>query len=244
MQNSKSNRVAKVIAHAGITSRREAENLIKGGRVSINGKTIFSPAINVNEEDKVYIDNILIKKKNTPRIYLFNKPPGLICTHTDPQERTTIYDTFPKNIINNEVGKLHTVGRLDINSEGLIIVTNSPKLKYFFEHPSNKIIRTYKVKVRGIIEQSLLDNLQQGSNIFGRRYGPIKASIFKKTKSLMWLNINLTEGQNREIRNVLNHLNLDVIRLIRISYGPFKLTNIPKGNIIEIKNKKFFKYLK
>ncbi len=235
MKKSESNRIAKIIAHAGITSRREAENWIKKGRVSVNGKQIYSPAINLYEKDKIYIDNKLIKTKKVIRVYLFNKPRGLICTHSDPQNRTTIYDSFPKKIINKEVGTLHTVGRLDINSEGLIIITNSPKLKYFFENPANKIIRTYKVKVHGITEQSNLDNLKKGINIYGKKYDSIKAKIIKKMKTNMWLKINLTEGKNREIRNVLSFLNLEVIRLKRISYGPFSLTNIPKGNIIEVK---------
>ena len=237
MKKEQNIRISKFIANAGICSRREAEKLILEGAVVINGKKILHPIYFVSENDKITINGKPIQK-NKLKIFIFNKPKNLITTHKDPEGRTTIFDKIPK-----KYGRLISVGRLDYNTEGLIILTNNGDIKRFLELPSNKIDRVYKVKVSGEINSLDLNKIKKGIKINKIQYGPIKIKISRKNDSISWLELKLSEGKNREIRNILEHHNLKILRLIRISFGPFKLNNIKKGEIIELNKNKYKKTL-
>ena len=237
MKKEQNIRISKFIANAGICSRREAEKLILEGAVVINGKKILHPIHFVSEKDKIIINGKPIKK-NKLKIFIFHKPRNLITTHKDPEGRTTIFDKIPR-----KYGRLISVGRLDYNTEGLIILTNNGDIKRFLELPSNKIDRVYKVKVSGKINSLDLNKIKKGIKINKIQYGPIKIKISKENDSISWLELKLNEGKNREIRNILEHHDLKVLRLIRISFGPFKLNNLKKGEIIEVNKNKYKKTL-
>jgi len=235
-------RIAQYISHRGLASRRIAEDWITKGRIKINGLVTTNLATKVKERDKVYLDNILIKNSINTRLFLFNKPRGVITTHNDPKGRLKVYDFFPDKIKAKESGLLNSIGRLDYNSQGLILLTNDIRLKSFLEKPNSKIKRRYKVRVRGIINQELINKIFKGVKINGYNYTPLNISILNSSKSNTWLEIILTEGKNREIRRLLSKYGIMISKLIRTEYGPYKLNKIPIGSFKETIINKNLKY--
>jgi 23S rRNA pseudouridine2605 synthase len=225
-------RVAKAIARAGLASRREAEAWIAAGRVAINGKTIISPAVNVGANDRVTVDGSALPARERTRLFLYHKPRGLVTTHADPQGRPTIFAALP-----NHVPRLISVGRLDINTEGLLLLTNDGGLARVLELPETGWLRRYRVRAHGRVTQGALDALRNGVTIDGVRYGPIEAHLDREQGANVWLTFAIREGKNREVRNVLAHLGLKVARLIRVSFGPFQLGELPAGAIEEVKTR-------
>lgn len=229
----KGDRIAKVIARAGYCSRRDAEKWILDGRVSVNGKAISSPALNILPSDRVIVDGKPVSKEGLePRLFRYHKPVGLITTHKDEHDRPTVFEHLPYGL-----PRLISVGRLDLNSEGVLLLTNDGDLSRHLEMPSTGWIRRYRVRAFGYVDQSTLDDLQHGITIEGLKYAPIMAKIDKEQGRNTWMTISLTEGKNREIRKVMEHLGLQVNRLIRLSYGPFQLGNLPKGEVEEVRLK-------
>jgi 23S rRNA pseudouridine2605 synthase len=228
----KPERIAKVIARAGLCSRREAEAWIVAGRVAVNGKVIASPALNVTPHDRITVDGKPLPAHERTRLFLFHKPRGLVATRSDPQGRPTIFDALPKDL-----PRLISVGRLDINTEGLLLLTNDGGLARTLELPATGWLRRYRVRAHGRTTQADLDRLRGGITVDGVRYGPIEASLDPQQTSHgtnVWLTFAMREGKNREIKNVLGALGLKVNRLIRISYGPFQLGELPPGAIEEV----------
>ena len=229
-------RIAKRMARAGLCSRRDAEKLIEDGRVRVNGKVIYSPALNVTDQDKIVVDGKEVQAAEHTRMFLYHKPAGLVTTHHDEQDRDTVFGTLPKAL-----GRVVSVGRLDLNTEGLLLLTNDGGLARFLELPANAWSRKYRVRVHGRVHQSKLDGLKRGIMWEGVKYQPIEASVDevpeeRKSKGAnTWLSMTLHEGKNREIRKVMESLDLKVTRLIRTDYGPFSLGKLPKGAVLEIK---------
>lgn len=225
-------RIAKFIADAGICSRREAERMIDQGRVQVNGLAINSPALNVTEQDKVLVDGRAINiQNNTERLWLYHKPVGLITTHKDPQNRPTVFDSLPK-----WMPRVISVGRLDINSEGLLLLTNSGELARRLESPKSKITRTYHVKVFGAGEE--IDICDQELFIDQVRYRPkLIQKIDTKSRSRLnsWYLVELEEGKNREVRKIFNHFGYQVVKLIRVQFGQYSLANLKAGEVREVK---------
>jgi 23S rRNA pseudouridine2605 synthase len=232
-------RIAKTIAESGICSRREAEKLINLGKVFVNGKKINKPTVFVNDNDKIVVDGKLIKTNTKTKLFIFNKPKGVIVSTIDPQGRRTIYDIVPQNM-----KKLLYIGRLDFNTEGLLLLTNNGKLKRFLELPVNKIERIYKVKVHGNINNLNNDQLKKGITLNNIRYGSIITKIIQKKEKYSWIEVKLTEGKNREIRKVMEFYNLYINDLIRIKFGPFTLSNLKHGEIIKVEEKIINLYIK
>ena len=222
-------RVARTIARAGLCSRRQAEGWIAVGRVAVNGTTISSPALNVTPADRITVDGRPLPERERTRLFLYHKPRGLVTTHADPQGRPTIFDALPKHL-----PRLLSVGRLDINTEGLLLLTNDGGLARVLELPSTGWLRRYRVRAHGSVTQDALDRLRAGITIDGVRYGAIEASLDRTQGSNVWLTFAIREGKNREVRNVLGALGLQVNRLIRVSYGPFQLGELPAGAIEEV----------
>ena len=225
-------RIAKAIAHAGLCSRREAEQWIAGGRVAVNGATIASPALVVSASDRVTIDGKPLPEAPRRRLWRYHKPPGLVTTHSDPQGRPTVFQRLPE-----ELGRVISVGRLDLSSEGLLLLTNDGALARRLELPATGWTRRYRVRAHGSVEEAALDRLRQGSTLDGVRYGPIDARLERQQGSNVWLAMALQEGKNREVRKVLEALGLRVNRLIRVAYGPFQLGNLGRGEIAEVSSK-------
>jgi 23S rRNA pseudouridine2605 synthase len=222
-------RIAKVIARAGITSRREAEAWIAAGRVTVNGAVIHSPALNVTAHDRVTVDGEVLPERERTRLFLYHKPRGLMTTHADPRGRPTIFQRLPKDL-----PRLISVGRLDFNTEGLILLTNDGALARALELPSTGWLRRYRVRAHGSVTQTRLDELGAGVTIDGVRYGAIEAAVERAQGSNVWLTFAIREGKNREVRNVLGHLGLEVARLIRVSFGPFQLAELAEGAAEEV----------
>ncbi len=225
-------RIAKVIARAGLCSRREAEAWIAGGRVAVNGKTIASPALNVGPADRIEVDGKPLPQAERTRLFLYHKPAGLVTTHADPQGRPTIFSALPKGL-----PRLLSVGRLDINTEGLLLLTNDGGLARLLELPATGWLRRYRVRAHGRVRQDQLDRLRAGITVDGVRYGPIEARIEHEQPSNLWLTFAIREGKNREVKNVLGHLGLAVNRLIRVSFGPFQLGELGEGGVEEVKTR-------
>jgi 23S rRNA pseudouridine2605 synthase len=222
-------RIAKVIARAGLASRREAEAWIAAGRVAVNGAVISSPALNVTPLDKIVVDGVALRSRERTRLFLYNKPRGLVTTHSDPQGRPTIFRALPKSL-----PRLISVGRLDLNTEGLLLLTNDGGLARVLELPTTAWLRRYRVRAHGRVTQDALDRLRSGVNIDGVRYGPVEASLDREQGSNVWLTFAIREGKNREVRKVLETIGLKVNRLIRVSFGPFQLGELDDGAVKEI----------
>ena len=223
-QHKSGERIAKVIARAGLASRREAEAWIAAGRVAVNGAVIASPACNVTAQDRVTVDGAPLPARERTRLFLYHKPRGLMTTHADPQGRPTIFEHLPENL-----PRLISVGRLDFNTEGLLLLTNDGALARVLELPATGWLRRYRVRAHGKVTQAQLDQLRAGLTLSGIHYGAIEATIERVQGANLWLTFAIREGKNREVRNVLGHLGLDVTRLIRVSFGPFQLAELEDG---------------
>ncbi len=222
-------RIAKVMARAGLCSRRDAEEWIAAGRVAVNGKPIATPAVNVGARDRITIDGKPMPRRERTRLFLYNKPAGLVTTNADPQGRPTIFDALPP-----ELPRLMSIGRLDIGTEGLLLLTNDGGLARVLELPDTQWLRRYRVRAHGRVAQAELDRLRDGISIDGVNYGPIEATLEREQGANVWLGFAIREGKNREVRNVLGHLGLQVNRLIRVSFGPFELGALRDGAIEEV----------
>ncbi|MBT3660514.1 MAG: rRNA pseudouridine synthase [Rhodospirillaceae bacterium] len=228
----KGERIAKVVARAGLCSRREAERWIADGRIAVNGKVLETPAVTVTDVDMVMVDGNPLPGAEKIRLWRYHKPPGLMTTNSDPEGRPTIFERLPR-----ELPRVITVGRLDMMSEGLLLLTNDGGLARRLELPETGWARRYRARVHGHVDEARLANLAKGVTVEGVRYGPITAELESQQRSNAWLGIRLNEGKNREIRRVLAHLGLDVTRLIRTAYGPFQMGNMRRGDVDEIKGK-------
>ena len=221
-------RIAKFIANNGICSRREAEKLIEQGVVSIDGNIINSPAVNITESNVIVVNGKTLNHAPNPRLWIYYKPVGLITTHMDPQGRTTIFET-----LQGKLPRVVSVGRLDINSEGLLLLTNSGDLARYYESPANKIERIYKVRVFG--REKELNFQNQAIVIDGIKYHPKSIKLINKAAANSWYEVILTEGKNREIRKIFEHFGFEVSRLIRTSFGSYSLGNLNPGEFREVK---------
>jgi len=225
-------RIAKVIARAGLASRREAEEWIAAGRVAVNDAVIRSPALNVTARDRVSVDGEPLPARERTRLFLYHKPRGLLTSRTDPQGRPTIFAHLPK-----ELPRLISVGRLDFNTEGLLLLTNDGALARVLELPATGWLRRYRVRAHGSVTQRQLDELRAGLTIDGIHYREIEAALDRVQGSNLWLTFAIREGKNREVRNVLGHLGLTVTRLIRVSFGPFQLGELAEGAVEEVRTR-------
>jgi len=225
-------RIARVIARAGLASRREAEAWVAAGRVAVNGEVIRSPARDVDARDRITVDGEPLPAKERTRLFLYNKPRGLMTTHADPRGRPTIFARLPKHL-----PRLISVGRLDFNTEGLLLLTNDGALARVLELPATGWLRRYRVRAHGSVTQEQLDALRGGIAVDGMRYGAIDATLDRVQGSNLWLTFAIREGKNREVRNVLGALGLAVTRLIRVSFGPFQLGELAEGDVEEVRTR-------
>lgn len=225
-------RVAKVIARAGICSRREAEVLIEQGRVSVNGDTLTQPGVKVTADDIVRVDGEKLPALEPARLWRYNKPTGLVTSHKDERGRETVFDTLPEHM-----PRVISIGRLDLNSEGLLLLTNDGTLARSMEHPSRGWTRRYRVRVHGDIKPRMFDPLEKGVTIEGIHYGPVQVKLDRKPSVNSWLTVTLKEGKNREVRRLMEHVGLKVNRLMRTAYGPFQLGSLKPGELTEIPGK-------
>ena len=225
-------RIAKLLARAGLCSRRDAERWIAAGRVAIDGHVLTTPAVTVTVANEVRVDGVPLPTPERPRLWRYHKPAGLVTTHRDEKGRQTVFDVLPK-----ELPRVVSVGRLDLNSEGLLLLTNDGALARRLELPATGWLRRYKVRVHGEVDPDRLAALEKGITIDGVAYGPIRASLERRQGSNAWVALALREGKNREVRRVLEHLGLPVTRLIRLSFGPFQLGNLARGEIAEVPKK-------
>ena len=232
MSELKGQRIAKVIARAGICSRREAERYINQGRVCVNGQVLTSPALSVTDDDVITVDQKVLPKKEKTRLWRYYKPAGLVTSHKDPEGRPTVFDSLPDTL-----PRVISIGRLDINSEGLLLLTNDGEFARQMEMPSTGWIRRYRVRIHGEMTPEIIEKLSKGVCIDGVRYAGTQVSIDKKQGSNTWLTVALKEGKNREIRRLMEFFGFQVTRLIRISYGPFQLGNMEKGSVDEVPGK-------
>ncbi len=228
----KGERIAKRLSRAGVCSRRDAERMIAEGRVKLNGKTLDSPAVNVTDDDKVEVDGKPLAGKDIARLWLYHKPRGLVTTHKDEKDRPTVFKSLPPNM-----PRVVSVGRLDLTSEGLLLLTNDGGLARKLELPATGLSREYRVRAFGRISQAKLDRLQKGIRVDGVKYGAIEARIDSAQGANVWITMILHEGKNREIRRVLEYLGLKVNRLIRVAYGPFRLDDLPPFDVLEVPKK-------
>jgi 23S rRNA pseudouridine2605 synthase len=230
-------RIAKALARAGVASRRDVERLISEGRVALNGQVLSSPAVRVEAGDLLTVDGNVVEAAEPTRLWRYHKPTGLVTTHKDPQGRPTVFEHLPPGM-----PRVISVGRLDLNSEGLLLLTNDGELARALEMPSSGWVRRYRARAYGHATQAKLDALKKGVTIEGVAYGPIEATLDKAKPTIegekgaanVWVSVALTEGKNREVRRVLEHLGLKVNRLIRLAYGPFALGTLPQGAVEEI----------
>lgn len=225
-------RIAKRIARAGLASRRDAERMIAEGRVKLNGRVVATPATLVAPNDRIEVDGERLAERERTRLWLFNKPKGLVTTNRDPEGRATIFSA-----LSPDMPRVMTVGRLDINTEGLLLLTNDGGLARVLELPATGWLRRYRVRAHGETDQAQLDRLRRGVTIDGMIYGAVEARLDRVQGSNIWLTVGLREGKNREVKRVLEHLGLGVNRLIRISYGPFQLGDLKPGEIEEVRGR-------
>jgi len=225
-------RVAKAIARAGLCSRREAERWIGQGRVKVNGGRLASPARDVFANDRITVDDTLLPSPEPPRLWRYHKPKGLVTTHRDPDGRATVFDALPEHL-----PRVISVGRLDVNTEGLLLLTNHGALARHLELPATGWLRRYRVRAHGSVTQAALDELRQGATVGGINYGPIEAVLDKTQGSNVWLTLALREGKNREVRNILDRLGLTVNRLIRVAFGPFQLLELAPGEVAPVRRR-------
>lgn len=223
-------RIAKVMARAGVASRRDAERMIIEGRVAVNGKAIQSPALDILPSDRVTVDGKPIDAPQPARLWLYYKPLGLVSSNKDEKGRQTVFDTLPK-----DMPRVNSVGRLDINSEGLLLLTNDGGLKRRLELPSTGWLRKYRVRVNGRPNDATFDPLRRGVQVEGEDFLPMEVSLDRQQGANAWLTVGLREGKNREIRRALAEIGLSVNRLIRVSYGPFQLGDLKAGDLVEVK---------
>jgi len=231
-EKNKGERIAKVIARAGICSRRDAEKLIAEGKVKVNGKVLETPAFLVTNLDRILVREKPLPRAENTKLYIYHKPPGRITTNKDELNRPTIFEALPK-----DMPRVVSVGRLDMNSEGLLLLTNDGELSRYLELPSTGWKRKYRVRAFGTVDVEKLEALKKGIVVDGIKYASIEATLVKEQGSNNWLEVTLIEGKNREIRRVMEAIGLDVNRLIRVSYGPFQLGHINRGEVVEIKEK-------
>jgi len=222
-------RIAKVIARAGLCSRRDAERLIGEGRVKLNGKVLTAAATNVTAKDVVTVDNLPLPHKEETRLWRYHKPAGLVVSNNDPQGRPTVFQK-----LREQLPRVMSIGRLDINTEGLLLLTNDGELARFLELPATGWIRRYRVRAYGRIEEQALKKIENGVVIDGVRYGPVEAKIERAQGDNTWLTIAIKEGKNREVKRICEHLGLQVNRLIRTSFGPFQLGELARGGVEEV----------
>jgi len=225
-------RIAKILARAGLCSRRDAERWIAEGRVMVDGAVLTSPAVTVTADSDVRVDGKPLPQPERARLWRYHKPSGLVTTHRDEKGRPTVFDALPK-----ELPRLISIGRLDLNSEGLLLLTNDGALARRLELPATGWTRRYKVRVHGTVDPARLASLEKGVTVDGVSYGPIQAKLERQQGSNAWIALALREGKNREVRHVLEHLGYPVTRLIRLAYGPFQLGHLPRGAIEEIPRK-------
>lgn len=225
-------RLAKFMARSGVCSRREAEEYIKQQRVTVNGIIVETPAFNVEGTEKILFDGEKLPQIDKTRLWLYYKPVGLITSHKDEQNRETVFDNLPPYM-----PRVVSVGRLDLNSEGLLLLTNNGELSRELELPKNAWSRRYRVRVHGRIDTAKLESLKNGVNIDGIEYGKVNVTIDSQNATNAWLTVSLNEGKNREVRKLMKYVGLDVARLIRVSYGPFQLGSLKKGEVKEVAQK-------
>lgn len=228
----KPERIAKRMARAGLCSRREAETWIAAGRVAVNGRILSTPAVTVTAKDRIEVDGNLLQGRERTRLWLYHKPSGLVTTNRDPEGRPTVFSRLPDTL-----PRVISVGRLDINTEGLLLLTNDGGLARMLELPDTGWLRRYRVRAHGKVTQAELDRLQEGIAVDGVLYGSITAVIEREKGSNIWITLALREGKNREVKNVLGALGLTVNRLIRVSYGPFQLADLAEGEVREIRGR-------
>jgi 23S rRNA pseudouridine2605 synthase len=225
-------RIAKFLARAGVASRREAEKLIEQGIVTVNGAVLTTPAFKVTPDMDIRVDGARIGKPGPPRLWRYHKPDGLVTTHKDPQGRKTVFEA-----LEGRLPRVISVGRLDLTTEGLLLLTNSGDLSRRLELPSSGWARRYRVRAYGRVRQSQLDGLKDGVKIDGVQYGPVRAQLDQQQGGNVWITLSINEGKNREVRTLMRHLDLQVNRLIRTAYGPFQLGKLRKNDIEEISGK-------
>jgi 23S rRNA pseudouridine2605 synthase len=225
-------RIAKVVSRAGLASRRDAEEWITQGRVTVNGRVINSPALDVTANDTITVDGKVLPPRERTRLFMYHKPRGLMTTHADPEGRPTVFDNLPEGL-----PRLISIGRLDFNTEGLLLLTNDGGLARALELPDTGWLRRYRVRAHGEVTQAQLDELKKGVEVDGVKYGSIDATLERDQGANVWLVFAIREGKNREVRNVMAHLGLEVNRLIRVSYGPFQLGELAEGTVEEVKTR-------
>ena len=228
----KGERIAKVMARAGLCSRREAERWITDGRVTVNGTELTTPACVVSDSDIVIVDGKPLPNKEPVRLWRYHKPQGLVTSHRDPQDRKTVFQALPTHM-----PRVISVGRLDLNSEGLLLLTNDGGVARSLELPATGWTRRYRARVMGDVDPKALESLAKGVTIDGVRYGSVIAQLEQRTGANAWVSVSIREGKNREVRRVMEHIGLRVNRLIRTTYGPFQLGNLPRGEVEEVKPK-------
>jgi 23S rRNA pseudouridine2605 synthase len=228
----KGDRIAKVLARAGVASRREAERMIEAGRVAVDGKVLTSPALNILGHEKITVDDAPIAEAEPERLWLYHKPLGLVTTHKDEQGRKTIFDELPEDL-----PRVMTVGRLDLNSEGLLLLTNDGAVKRTLELPSTGWVRKYRVRVNGRPTEDTFGPLRRGIEVDGEKFAPMVISLDRQQGANAWVTVSLKEGKNREIRRAMGAIGLTVNRLIRVSYGPFQLGDLKAGEVEEIRRR-------
>lgn len=222
-------RIAKVLARAGVASRRDVEKLIAEGRITVDGAVVITPATFVQGTEDIRFDGERVGQPEATRLWRFHKPSGVVTTHKDPQDRPTVFAALPP-----EMPRVLSVGRLDLNTEGLLLLTNDGGLSRVLELPSTGWKRRYRVRAYGRVSQTRLDQLKDGVEVEGVVYGPIAATLDRQQGGNSWITLSITEGKNREVRNVMRHLGLTVNRLIRVAYGPFQLGALAEGAIEEV----------